>query len=44
MPTRVEEPEEAPAEGEEAAEGEQPEGDAEGTAEAAEGESGADEG
>ena len=44
MPTRVEEPEEAPAEGEEAAaEGEQPEGEAEGAGGAAEGESGADE-
>jgi len=45
MPTRVEEPEEAPAEGEEAeGEGEQPEGEAEGAAEAAEGEPGSDEG
>jgi len=45
MPTRVEEPEEAPAEGEEAAaEGEQPEAEAEGAAEAADGEPGSDEG
>ena len=44
MPTRVEEPEEAPAEGEEAeVEGEQPDAEAEGAAGAAEGESGADE-
>ena len=45
MPTRVEEPEEPPAEGEEAeGEGEQPEAEAEGAAEAAEGEPGSDEG
>jgi large subunit ribosomal protein L25 len=44
MPTRVEEPEEAPAEGEEAeGEGEQPDAEAEGAAEAAEGEPGAEE-